>query len=59
MTATSRPGMVGTWLRNIEPNLPAPISADADRPPGRGALLQQPMEVHRAIPRRPAVALRA
>jgi hypothetical protein len=26
ITATSIPGMVGTWLRNIEPNLPAPIS---------------------------------
>ena len=27
MTLTSRPPVVGAWLRNIEPNLPAPISA--------------------------------
>ena len=26
MTATSSPAIVGTWFRNIEPNLPAPIS---------------------------------
>jgi hypothetical protein len=27
IAATSRPGIVGTWARNIEPNLPAPIRA--------------------------------
>src|SRR5215813_9093722 len=27
MTGTSSPGTCGTWDRNIEPNLPAPISA--------------------------------
>jgi len=26
MTAISTPGIVGAWFRNIEPNLPAPIS---------------------------------
>ncbi len=26
ITATSMPGVVGTWARNIEPNFPAPIS---------------------------------
>ena len=25
MTRTSSPSVVGTWLRNIEPNLPAPM----------------------------------
>jgi hypothetical protein len=27
ITGTSRPGVCGTWERNIEPNFPAPISA--------------------------------
>jgi hypothetical protein len=26
MTETSSPAIIGTWFRNIDPNLPAPIS---------------------------------
>ena len=38
MTGTSSPGMVGTWARNMEPNLPAPIRATrTERPLARWA----------------------
>ena len=52
MTATSTPGIVGTWFRNIEPNLPAPIRPTRTGRPGGGALLQQAMEVHGLFRRR-------
>ncbi len=46
MTVTSRPAIVGTWDRNIEPNLPAPISPTRTGLARGGALLRQAVEVH-------------
>jgi len=46
MTETSSPAIVGTWFRNIEPNLPAPIRPTRTGFPEAARCLQQAMKVH-------------
>ena len=46
MTGTSSPGVCGTCDRNIEPNLPAPISATRTGLPAARAGVEEVGEVH-------------
>ena len=46
MTGTSSPGVCGTCDRNIEPNLPAPISATRTGLPAACRALEEVEEVH-------------
>ena len=49
MTGISRPGVCGTCDRNIEPNLPAPISATRTGLPAARRTLSKWCRLHRAI----------
>src|SRR6185437_11565358 len=54
IAATSMPGVVGTWLRNMEPNFPAPIRPTRTGRPSSMRLLSSRCRFIRPLPSIPA-----